>query len=96
MDVGGGHHGLLAFGPGSILDAPGDPPPAPAEDPAVALAGPLGVAFAPDLGDSGSHSKTSVVRNSEDVFEPPLFQDLRGFSRLFRIPDAETLKITLG
>jgi hypothetical protein len=96
MDVGGGDHGAIAFGPGSILDASGDPPPALSEDPAVAFAGLIGVAFAAGLGDSDSHSKTSGFRNSEDVYDPPLFGILRGFSSLFRVPDAETLKITLG
>jgi hypothetical protein len=96
MDVVGGDHGPFAFGSGAILDAVGDPPPALSEDPAVAFPCLLGVAFAPDLGDSGSHSKTSVVRNIEDVFDPPLFRNLRGFSSFFRISDAETPKITLG
>ena len=31
-----------------------------------------------------THSKASVAWNSEDVFLPPLFQNLRGFSSFFR------------
>ncbi len=63
---------------GLILDAFEDLPPAFAEDPAVALLGGLELAVSGLLGDSGSHSKASVVRNNEDVSSPPLFQELRG------------------
>ena len=45
VDVGGGHHGLIAFGSGAILDAVEDPPPAFAEEPAVAFPAFLRVAF---------------------------------------------------
>ena len=37
VDVGGGHHGPVAFGSGPILDALEDPPLAFAEDPAIAF-----------------------------------------------------------
>jgi hypothetical protein len=67
MDVGGGHHGPLAIGFGPILDAIEDSLPAFAEDPAVAFAATIRIAFAGFLGDSGSHSKTSVAWNDEDV-----------------------------
>jgi len=91
MDVGGGHHGLIALRPGPILDAPEDSPPTIVEDSAiafsrllaVALPGLTPVAFSGFLADSSSHSKTSVVWNSEDVFPPPLFHNLRGFSSPF-------------
>ena len=35
VDVGGGHHGLIAFGPGAVLDAIEDSPPAFAENSAL-------------------------------------------------------------
>ncbi len=60
------------------------------EDPAVAAAGLVGVAFAADLGDSGSHSRNLEARNSEDVYEPPLFRNYRGF-QAFRASDAKAL-----
>ena len=96
VDVGGGHHGLLAFGFGPIRDAFEEPPLAFAEDPAVAFPRHLAVAFSGLLGDSSSHSKTSVVWNSEDVFLPQLFHKLRGFSSFYRDSDTEALNITLG
>src|SRR5271157_2343121 len=88
MDVGGGHHGLVALRPGPIFDAIEDSPLAFVEDSAVAFSRLLAVtflrlspvAFWRFLADSSSHSKTSIVLNSEDVFLPPLFQNLRGFS----------------
>src|SRR4051794_11342671 len=91
MDVGGGHHGAWGFGPGSILDAAEDSPPPLSEEIAVAFAAFLGVAIAAALGESGSHSKTSEAWNSDDMCEPKLFQELRGFSSVFRVHDAETL-----
>jgi hypothetical protein len=103
MDVAGLDHGALAFRAGAVLDAAEGPPLALAEDPAVAfprlavaLAGPAAVAFLGFLGDSGTHSKTSVVWNIEDVFSPPIFQNLRGFSSFFRDFDQAGLYITLG
>ena len=95
VDVGGGHHGLFAFGSGPILDAVEDPPLAFAKDPAVAFSAFLAVAFSGFLGDSSSHSKTSVCWNSEDVFLPPLFQNLRGFSSFFSKFSARKKNITL-
>jgi len=43
-----------------------------------------------------THSKASVGWNSEDVFLPPLFQTLRGFSSFFQDFDQVDLYITLG
>ena len=91
MDVGGGHHRLVALRPGPILDAFENSPLAFVEDSAVAFSRLLAVtfpglstvAFSGLIGDSSTHSKTSVVWNSEDVFPPPLFQNLLGFSSLF-------------
>ena len=103
VDVGGGHHRLVAFDAGLVLDAAEDSPPAFAKDPAVAFPGLLAlclrsfaVVFSGLLGESSSHSKVSVVWNSEEVFLPQLFQKLRGFSSFFRDSDAEALYITLG
>ena len=70
VDVGGGHHGLIAFRSGPIEDSFKDPPLAFAEDPAVAFSRLREVAFSGLLGDSSSHSKVSAVWNSEDVFLP--------------------------
>src|SRR5208337_916280 len=91
MDVGGGHHGLVALRPGPILDALEYSPPTFVEYSAVPFSRLLAVpfprlsplAFWRFLADSSSHSKTSVVWNSEDVFLPPLFHNLRGFSSVF-------------
>ena len=91
MDVGGGHHGLVALGSGLIRDASEDSPLTLVENSAVAFLRLLAatspvlstVAFWRFLGDSSSHSKASVAWNSEDVFLPPLFQNLRRFSSLF-------------
>ena len=88
VDVGGGHHGLIAFRSGPILDTVEDSTLAFLEDPAVAFSG--------LLGDSGSHSKTSVGWNSEDVLAPQLFQILRGFSSFFQGFHLAGLQITLG
>jgi hypothetical protein len=84
MDVVGGHHGLIALGLVAILDAVEDPLAAFAEDPAIAFSPLVGIAFPGLLGESSSHSKASVDWNSEDVFVPQLFHDLRGFSSFFR------------
>ena len=91
VDVAGGDHGLIAFRSGPILDAVEDPPPAFAEDPAVAFSGLLAVAFSGLLGESSSHSKASVAWNSEDVFPPLLFQNLRGFSSFSRVLTASSI-----
>ena len=45
--------------------------------------------------DNNHHSKPTVAWNHEDVFAPPLFQDLRRFSSLFRNPDIGSLQIKL-
>jgi hypothetical protein len=96
VDVGGGHHGLVAFGSRTILDACEDSAPAFAKNPAVAFPGLLAVVFSGLLGESSSHSKVSVVWNIEEVFLPQLFEKLRGFSSFFRDFGAEALYITLG
>jgi hypothetical protein len=96
MDVAGGHHAAVTFWSGPILDAFEDSPPAFAENPAVALLGGLELAVSGLLGDSGSHSKAAVVRDNEDVFLPPLFQKLRGFSSSFPGFCPTLRKITLG
>jgi hypothetical protein len=82
VDVVGGHHRLIAFRSGPVLDAMKDPLLTLTESSAVAFPGFLGVAFSGFLGDSRSHSKASKCWNSEDVLSPPLFQILRGFSTL--------------
>jgi hypothetical protein len=91
VDVGGGHHGLIAFRTGPILDAFEDPSLAVAEDSAIPFSCLLAVAFSGFLGESSSHSKTSVDWNSEDVFVPQLFQNLRGFSSFSRDFDRDDL-----
>jgi hypothetical protein len=100
MDVGCGHHGLIAWRPGSILDALADPSPAFVEPLPVSFSFPVAVAFLGRFRDSGGHSKASVSWNSEDVFLPQLFQRLRGFSSFFRtFPEdspLDALSITLG
>ena len=97
VDVGGGHHRLIAFGSGPILDA--------VEDSLADVRGAilrlrsrvfLRVAFSGLLGDSSSHSKASVDWNSEDVFSPLLFQNLRGFSSFFWDFGPDGQYITLG
>jgi hypothetical protein len=96
MDVGGSHHGLIAFGTGAVLDAMEDSLATFPEDSAVAFSGLVAVVLSGLAGDSRSHSKTSVFWNSEDVFLPRLFQNLRGFSSI--LPDSclDGLQITLG
>jgi hypothetical protein len=104
MDVGGGHHGLVAFWTRSIGDPVEDSQLALVEDSAVAFSrlatvpfpGLSTVAFSRFLEDSSTHSKTSVVWNSEDVFLPPLFQDLQGFSSYFSDSVRLLFFITLG
>ena len=104
VDVGGGHHGRVALRPGPVEDAVEDPPLPLVEDPAIALPRLLGVAsgglspvvFSGILGDSGRHSKALVDWNSEDVFLPPLFQNLRGFSSFFSEFYPDRVYITLG
>jgi hypothetical protein len=83
VDVDGSHHGPVAVGFGAILDAFKDSLFALTEDPALALLAILGIAFPGLVRDSGSHSKTSVDWNNEDVLTPQLFQNRRGFSSFF-------------
>jgi len=96
VDVGSGHHRFFAFGSWPILDALEDSPFAFVEDSAVAFSRLPTVAFSGILGDRMTHSKASVGWNSEDVFLPPLFQNLRGFSSFFQDFDQVDLYITLG
>ena len=104
VDIAGGHHRFFAFRSLPILDAFEDSPLAFVEDsafaflrlPTVAFSGLSTVAISRLLGDSNTHSKTSISWNSEDVFLPPLFQDLRGFSSFFWNLNQDELYITLG
>ena len=64
VDVGGGHHRLVAFDAGLVLDAAEDSPLA-----SVQLAVDIGV-----------HSKTSWGRTVEGCEVPRLFAKTRGFS----------------
>jgi hypothetical protein len=96
VDVGGGHHGLVAFQSRPILDAIENPSLAFPEKITVPFSRLAVVAFSGLLGESSSHSKASVVWNSEDMFPPTLFQNLRGFSSFFREFDLDGLQITLG
>src|SRR5262249_23651153 len=61
MDVAGGDHGLIALWAGAILDAVEDSLPALTENPAVLFPDALGVVMSDPFGDSGGHSKASVV-----------------------------------
>ena len=91
VDIAGGHHRFIAFGSWPILHALEDSPLAFVEDsaiafsrlPTVAFSGLSTVAISRLLGDSSTHSKTSISWNSEDVFLPPLFQEHAGFSSFF-------------
>jgi hypothetical protein len=66
------------------------------EDSAVSFSGLVALVFPGFARDSSSHSKTSVVWNSEDVFSPLLFQKLRGFSSFLLDSCLDELQITLG
>jgi hypothetical protein len=96
MDVGGGHHGLMAFGSGTVRDAIEDSLATLSEDSAISFSGLVALVFSGLPRDSSSHSKTSVVWNIEDVFLPQLLQNLRRFSSF--LPDSclDELQITLG
>ena len=95
VDIAGGHHRFFALRSCPILDAFENSPLSLIEDSAVAFSGLPTVAFS-SLGDSMTHSKASVCWNSEDMFLPPLFQNLRGFSSFFSDFDQVGLYITLG
>ena len=88
--------GRSRSGPGRFEDSVEDPPLALPENSAVAFSGLLAVVFSGLLGESSSHSKASLVWNSEDVFPTQLFQKIRGFLSYFRDFDTEALYITLG
>src|SRR5262249_7106938 len=96
VDVAGGHHGDFAFGSGPMDDTVEHSPPALVQESVVAISLPLAIAFRGVLGESRSHSKASEGWSSEDVFHSPLFQNPRGFSRLFYSSDPSLLYITLG
>jgi hypothetical protein len=96
MDVGGGHHGLIAFGSGTVLDAIEDSLATLPEDSAAPFSGLVALVFLGLAGDSSSHSKTSVVWNIEDVFLPQLLQKLRGFSSFLLDSCLDGSQITLG
>ncbi len=83
MDVAGGDHRLFAFRPRSILDAVQHSLLPLVQPPTVVISGASTGAFWRFRRYSGSHSKTSLNWNSEDVFLPLLFQNYRGFSSLF-------------
>jgi hypothetical protein len=91
VDIAGGHHRFFAFGSWPILDALEDSPLAFVKDfavafsrlPTVAFSGLPTLAISRLLGDSSIHSKSSVVWSNEDLFLPPLLQNLRGISSLF-------------
>jgi hypothetical protein len=83
VDVAGGDHRLFAFQPRSILDAVQDSLAMLAQSPAVVITGASTGAFWRFPRYSGSHSKTSLNWNSEDVLLPTLFQNYRRFSSLF-------------
>jgi hypothetical protein len=82
VNVAGGYHGLFTLWPGPVLDPVEDSLLAFMKSSAVTFSF-LAVAFSGFLGDSSSHSKASECWNSDDVFPPPLFQILRGFSSFF-------------
>jgi hypothetical protein len=96
MDVGGGHDGLMALWSGAVFDAIEDTLATLAEDPAVSFSGLVALVFLGLARDSSSHSKTSVVWNSEDVLSPLLLQKLRGFSSFLADSCLAGLQITLG
>ena len=88
VDIARGHHGDRPLGSGSMGGSLLDSPPTFLEESLLAC----GAFFA----DSSTHSKTSISWNGEDVFLPPLFQDLRGFSSFFWDLNQDELYITLG
>ena len=98
VDVGGGDHGLVAFGPRFIGNATEDSPPSLRKELAVAFSGFVASAFrvvtvatsrrvavatSGRVGDGSSHSKPSVAWKNEDLSPPTLFQNLPRFSRFF-------------
>ena len=83
VDVAVGDHRLFAFQPWLILDAVQDSLATLVQSPAVVFTGASTGAFWRFPRYSGSHSKTSLDWNSEDLLLPTLFQNYRGFSSLF-------------
>jgi hypothetical protein len=96
VDVGGGHHRLVSFDTGLILDAIENSLTTLPEDSAVSFSVLVALVFSGLARDSSSHPKTSVVWNSEDVFSPQLLQKLRGFSSLLADSCLNDRQITLG
>src|ERR1700677_946545 len=76
VDIGRGHHGHGALGPGSIGQTFLNSPSGFLEESLLTC----GAFFS----DSRTHSKTPLYWNSEDVFPPPLLQKPAGFSSFFR------------
>src|SRR5262249_41371027 len=89
VDVGGGDHGLVAFGPRFIGNATEDSPPSLLKELAVAFSGfvaravrgvtvatsrLVAVATSGRVGDGSSHSKPSVTWKNQDPLLPALFQ----------------------
>ena len=76
VDVGRGHHGSWPLGAGRLVESFLDSPSPLLEESLLAC----GALFS----ESSTHSKAPLSWNSEDVFAPPLFQKLAGFSSYFR------------
>jgi hypothetical protein len=76
VDVGRGHHGSRPLGAGRIVESFLD-------SPSPRLEGTL-LACGALFSESSTHSKAPLSWNSEDVFDPPLFQEHAGFSSYFR------------
>ena len=76
VDVSGGHHGSRPFGAGRMVESILDSPPPLLEGSLLAC----GAFFS----ESSAHSKAPMSWNSEDVFEPLLFQKHAGFTSYFR------------
>src|SRR5262249_1791812 len=88
VDVGGRHHGYGPLGAGCIVESFLDAPPCFLEESLLACR----TLFS----ESSTHSKAPLLRNSEDVISPPLFQKLAGFSSPFPKIATGGLYITLG
>ena len=83
VDVGGGHHGFVAFGPGSVGDSVEEPPPAFLEDPAVVFSGTPAAALWSFLRRVALTRKPPLFGIVRMCSLPPLFQNLWGFSSVF-------------
>jgi hypothetical protein len=83
MDVGSSLDRNVGLGLGRLSESPQNSPLPLLQEPLVTFLIPLAVAFPHYVGESGSHSKPSDGWSSEDVFQSPLFQNPRRFSRFF-------------